>query len=127
MVVVQILVFGKVQGNRSQRRESRAAKMRRDKSRSDLGDDAGMPIDRKPEAKLVKSGMDGAGDSINENCDAYESDTRRIRVTSKDLDGKIKLNGVAYTGINSADRETGVEEQDTPSEASMTSDEEMMI
>lgn len=120
MVVVQVLAFGKVQDNRVERRERKAAKAERERSRKEQIECAGEFIGRKS-GKTMNGGLDGVVDSIDESGDCY---SRSIA-----YDGKAKLNGAAATRVGLFEKAAQTEGLEMESEASLTetSEEEMMI
>lgn len=119
MVVVQVLAFGRVQDNRVQRRDRKAAKAERERSRREEMERMGAQ-ERMLGAKAMNGGMDGAQDSIDEGICLESLNGHANRV--------LKLNGAA-TLIGMSDKKTNTECLETESEASLTetSEEEMMI
>lgn len=112
MVVVQVLAFGRVQDNRVQRKDRRAAKAERERTRREA--------DGVVESRDVKPvGFDGALDSIDEGISFH-------------VPMKGKVNGVANGAtIPTETSKTAIQTDGLvpESEASLTetSEEEMMI
>jgi len=124
MVVVQVLAFGRVQDNRVRRRDRKAAKMERERSRREQIEcgEAAKPVARKSGAVAVEGSLDGAGDSIAEDC--------QLRLKGREgANGKARSNGKAHPFINHSRTAMQTEGLETESEASLTetSEEEMMI
>ena len=118
MVVVQVLAFGRVHDNRVQRRDRKAAKAERERSRREGVDWVGEPQEQKASAKM-KGGLDGAQDSIDEGISFHMVANGKMNGT---LDG-------AAIPIEISEKATQIEGLETESESSLTetSEEEMMI
>lgn len=117
MVVVQVLAFGRVQDNRVQRRERKASKAEKEKTRRELVECAADSSGRKS-GKAMNGGLDGAAD---------DADFCSISTAHEGMNGKAKMNRVA--NMMAELPEKVAEGLETESEASLTetSDEEMMI
>jgi hypothetical protein len=120
MVVVQVLAFGRVQDNRVQRRDRKAAKAEKERSRREEMQSVGESHERKVGAKVMNGGVDGARPSVdNDIC---------LEALNGNANGTLRMNGAAMS-IEISDKQTEMESLETESEASLTetSEDEMMI